>query len=224
MKKGTYQRVDYSDPFSEQNYIRFWSKVSLTANQDLCWEWNKFTDKDGYGLFQINKKAIRANRFAYLITKKELPDDMMVCHTCDNPKCVNPSHLFLGTAKDNIQDCVKKGRKFISAGELCGTSKLKEDDVKKIFELWKSGLYTKTGLAKMFNLAQPHVSRIINGNSWKYLSRDFKKRKIIESDIADIFIKHKGGRNYASIAKDYNVSPEQISNIIRGKFWKHLKN
>ena len=86
---------------------RFWSKVDKT---DSCWLWTANTDNDGYGLFGFEKRQWRAHRFSMHISKGLDTNLPIVCHTCDNPACVNPDHLYNGTVKDNMQDKVKRGR------------------------------------------------------------------------------------------------------------------
>lgn len=87
---------------------RFWSNVDRTG--DECWLWQLRLNKDGYGRFKLAGCQVSAHRYAYEITYGPVPDTLCVCHHCDNPSCVRPEHLFLGTPKDNAQDRQRKGR------------------------------------------------------------------------------------------------------------------
>lgn len=90
---------------------RFWAKVN-TQSDNGCWEWKEGVDEWGYGYFYVNSSpSVRAHRFAYeIMTGERIPAGMIACHKCDNPKCVNPSHIFIGTDRDNSLDMVAKGR------------------------------------------------------------------------------------------------------------------
>lgn len=92
-----------------KDYKAFWSKVNLQARIDVCWDWMG-GNNGRYGYFALARGMYKANRIAYSSFYKKDPSDMHVLHTCDNPKCCNPHHLFLGTHEDNMKDMVEKGR------------------------------------------------------------------------------------------------------------------
>jgi hypothetical protein len=100
--------LDATD-FSEDDQRRFWKKVNKQGPND-CWEWLAYKNKEGYGIFQFLNKNLKSHRVSFVLSVSEIPDGMIICHTCDNPRCVNPAHLFCGTFKDNIVDCYSKNR------------------------------------------------------------------------------------------------------------------
>lgn len=95
---------------------RFISKYKIVENG--CWQWQAGLTKDKYGAFKVNGATIGAHRLSYILYIGEIPDSMYICHKCDNPSCVNPFHLFLGTPNDNIQDMITKGRNYGGNGAI----------------------------------------------------------------------------------------------------------
>ncbi len=90
---------------------RFWEKVDIKIGH--CWEWTRHKDKDGYGRLRANNKDLRAHRLSWEINNnKPVPPGMSVIHSCDNPSCVNPAHLSVGTNKENTLDSIRKGRSY----------------------------------------------------------------------------------------------------------------
>lgn len=102
-------------PKLETPEIRFWKKVDIKS-QNECWNWIGYKNKHGYGVMAINrdgKALVYAHRLSWIINKKTEIDKLCICHKCDNPSCVNPNHLFIGTQKDNVTDMFKKKRGYI---------------------------------------------------------------------------------------------------------------
>ena len=95
---------------------RFWSKIDVRKKDD-CWEWKRGSRGNGYGCFKYDGKVIDSHRMVWFLIYGEFPE-LLVCHTCDNRKCCNPNHLFLGTYKDNVDDMMEKGRHGAKKGEL----------------------------------------------------------------------------------------------------------
>ncbi len=88
---------------------RFWSKVYFIPFHE-CWEWGNALDRQGYGHLRVGKRSIKASRVSYALNKGLVPEGLVVRHTCDNPSCIRPEHLILGTIADNCQDNIERGR------------------------------------------------------------------------------------------------------------------
>ena len=145
---------------------RFFAKVFVPKGPNACWEWTASKCKDGYGLFSVNGKLTNAHRFSYQFFCGEITGKMFTCHKCDNPGCVNPKHLFLGTPKDNMLDKVKKNRQ--AKGSKNGKSKLKENDILEIRKMLNSGS-TGREIAKQFGIHPSIITRIKHGGIWSHV-------------------------------------------------------
>lgn len=142
---------------------RFWTFVDKSGD---CWNWTALKNDQGYGKFVIRNKQIFAHRFSYQLANGVIPEGLFVCHHCDNPSCVRPSHLFVGTIQDNTADCVAKGRN--SKGEKHTSAKLTENDVRQIRSEYASGV-SGVSLAKRYKICTPTISNIIHRKSWKHI-------------------------------------------------------
>ena len=139
---------------------RFWNKVSKTEN---CWNWTaSIQGQNGYGYFRISKKegCTVAHRFSYELANGAIPSGMLVCHTCDNPLCVNPAHLFLGTHRDNALDREKKNR-----CSSHGTQKLNDEIAKEI----KYSTLSQSKLSVIHGVSRTTIANIQKGKAWKHV-------------------------------------------------------
>lgn len=144
---------------------RFWSKVEKGPD---CWVW-KEQMRHGYGSFSIDAKYYQAHRIAYLLTRGPIPPGMFVCHACDNPACVNPAHLWLGTNSDNMADMARKRR--ARHGQAHRATKLTEEQVRELLVLAQTGSYRHRDLARQFGVARSTVTKLINGTTWIHFQR-----------------------------------------------------
>jgi hypothetical protein len=134
-----------------------------------CWEWLRGINGHGYGTFWLSgSQSCGAHRYSWIITYGQIPTNLCVCHKCDNRKCVNPEHLFLGTPKDNAQDRASKGRGRDARGESNTQARVTEKDVIEMRKLYAAGV-RQTDLCKQFLLSPGTVSEIVRGLLWKHV-------------------------------------------------------
>jgi hypothetical protein len=145
----------------KQRFDIKWKLNEITG----CWEWTAYRDKDGYGNIQVNKSPRQAHRISYILYVGGIPPNTLVCHSCDNPGCVNPDHLFLGTPKLNMEDKYNKNRQIHVRGEEVGNSKLSTEDVKHI----RSSSFGNQQLAKYYGVTHSLISAIRLNKCWKHV-------------------------------------------------------
>lgn len=150
-------------------YDRFWSKVDKTTTPDGCWTWTACKAKDpkhAYGYIGMKVdgswKRIAAHRVVYeMIENHKIPKGKLICHSCNNPSCVRPDHLYLGTKLTNIMDCIRAGQQNILKGEDSPNSTLTEAQVRDIRNLYSSriGHYRQASVSQRKLAAKYGVSR-----------------------------------------------------------------
>ena len=141
---------------------RFEAKFTK-GGEDECWIWSGGKTTAGYGAVQYAGRLVYAHRLSYQFYVGEIPEGMCVCHKCDCPSCVNPSHLFIGTQKDNMHDCAAKNR--TTAGEKHGGSKLTDTDVIAI----RASTEKQKALAIKYGVVQQEISFIKTNKRWKHI-------------------------------------------------------
>ena len=145
---------------------RFWEKVGVRG-EDECWEWKGDRHPFGYGRFNNGEgRIVNSHRYVMQITLGEIPDGMRVLHKCDNAPCVNPNHLYLGTAKQNTKDM--KDRKRSTFGERNRHAKLTEAQVLSIRKLRRGGVPYKE-LMRDFGVSVNTIRRVVYLETWAYL-------------------------------------------------------
>lgn len=136
-----------------------------------CWEWTGYRMPFGYGQIGDGKKVLTTHRAAYIAFVGEIPDELFVCHRCDNPPCFNPAHLFLGTHRDNMRDAKAKKRSRGVEGMANVNAKLTDEQVGQILDLAKDKSLTYKEIAKQFNITSQYVGQLANGQWRKYVKR-----------------------------------------------------
>lgn len=188
-----------------------------TKRRGECIEWTGSNDgRKGYGVISINGKQEKTHRVSWEIENGPIPEGMCVCHACDNPACINPSHLFIGTHSDNMQDCLQKGRgnRGGPKGENCHFSRLTE---KEVLEIRDSDEYCNA-LAKRYNISTAIITQVQKGQIWKHLPINAKhlgnkSQKLTEADILAIQASNESNE---VLQAEYGVSKSTICRV-RGK-------
>src|SRR3990167_4964367 len=148
---------------------RFWRNVSKSK---FCWNWvglvNSHPNKGGYGYMTFGgHRKLKSHRLSWEIHRGKIPKEMCVLHHCDNRRCVNPNHLFLGTQADNLTDRLKKCK--YAVGENHPSSKFTESQVKEMIRLYRIVGWTAKIVGKFFGTSEAYIWNLMNGRAWKYL-------------------------------------------------------
>lgn len=193
------QREHTKGPRPKSLAERFWPKVDQRGD---CWLWTGSINNYGYGMIAAGGrggKVLKAHRVAWELTHGPVPDGLEVCHTCDQPRCVNPAHLWLGTHTENVRDMWRKGRgarlvgdaspatqhpermsrgdqhgsrtkpERVPRGERQGNAKLADVQVREIRALYATGKHTQTALGARFGVSQVLIGLIVREKAWKHL-------------------------------------------------------
>lgn len=160
---------------------RLWEKVDkqgpIAPGLGRCWVYTGGLDKAGYGQFWFQGRNDRAHRASWILTNGPIPEGegyhgTCVLHQCDRPRCVRPSHLFLGSSRDNIEDMDRKGRRVVGVrrrGEDCYFARLTEADVRAIRESYTGRYGELSQLARRYGVTHPTVRAAVLGQTWKHL-------------------------------------------------------
>jgi Mor family transcriptional regulator len=195
-----------------------------------CWIWTGSTNIDGYGHLRCQGKMYQAHRVAYFLHHKTI-DSREVCHTCNNPPCVNWEHLYLDTHIGNMKHMQSEGRRISFKGEENPRAKLTKQQVLEIRQIYKSGQPYKE-LADKYDVTPELIGQIVRGDIWRHIGGPLHQHnytashihvyKLTEEDVIEILAKYKAGYRQCDLAKEYNVADATIHRILNGISWKHI--
>lgn len=153
-----------------ERFVKKWKRNDETG----CWEWIGARHRQGYGQFYIDGKILLSHRVAWMLRHGSMPTpEQKVCHRCDNPRCVNPDHLFLGSQADNARDCVAKGRanRARQFGETNPVARLTENQVRDIHRDQRQ----HREIASAYGVAESTISMIKRGRNWPHIFAEFHR-------------------------------------------------
>lgn len=208
-------------------------EANSRAAENGCRVWTMKKSPKGYATLKHKGVRIPAHRAAFELAHGSIPEGLVVCHRCDNPSCINPDHLFLGTHHDNIKDCISKGRRADFSGSSHGASKLDEAAVLAI-RTNQSGM-SRAQLAEHYSVSRAAISDIKSGRSWVHVggpliakrpnSRGAKGERSPTAKMTEQMVRsiYSDCRTHKEIAASYGVRKTAVSEIKSGRKWAHLK-
>jgi hypothetical protein len=143
---------------------RFFAKVEKTNG---CWNWKACVGSSGYGRFGVGPDTLNAPRVSWIMHRGEVPKGLWILHTCDNKLCVRPEHLYLGTAKENVMDTIKRTGLNVPKWEKHRDAKLTWIAVRAIRDLYKSGSWSYSRLGLKFGVSKSCIDGVVSGRHWK---------------------------------------------------------
>ncbi len=212
--------------------IRFKEKVGKPDNNN-CMNWLGSINSHGYGNTWYNGKVVGSHIVAYILAYGKIPKDKWVLHKCDNKRCVNKDHLFLGSRQDNINDMINKygSEKISNYGEKNGNSKLTEKDIDEIRNIYVTDKMSMDKIAENYNVSKTNISDIINNKIWKddsYTSivrnnagENHPFAKLTQEKITEIRKLYNNGEySQNKLAEMFNVHRWTIQHVINNRTWK----
>lgn len=214
-----------------ESELREHIKANVKINANGCWIWQLYKKPNGYGMLSVWNGERLAHRLSYLVFKSA-PKLLNVLHKCDTPACVNPDHLFLGTALDNSNDKISKKRNWTTKGEERINHKLTKNQVAEIRRLYNLPKSSQSAIAEMFGVSIRTIRSITDSQKWKSVSSEkiTRKRigsdrvqsKLTESDVIRILKMWTNSSDNKILAEKYGVHRSNIDASVRRKTWKHI--
>lgn len=205
---------------------RFWSQVARSGPDD-CWEWQGRLSDKGYGALWSTKlgKHVSAHRVSWCLSNNadEVPSGLSVMHLCDNPPCVNPSHLRVGTHQENMADASRKGRMVGNRGSDNGVSKLTEAQVLEARHRVAAG-EPVVALAAEYGVTATALRYALFGETWAHVGGPIKEpkpsKKLNAESARRIRELAASGMKQTAIARLYGVHFVTVSDVVRGVYWR----
>lgn len=163
------ERKKHKRKLISERFVKYINKrgVKVSYMPTRCWEWSGYVKEGRYGMFAIASRPYGAHRVSWIFAnRKRIPKGMCILHKCDRPSCVRPSHLFLGTQKENMQDAVSK-RRLASGKVSARANKLTSDEVEEIRECYAQGDTSQAAIAREYGVSRQNVGYIVNFKSRK---------------------------------------------------------